>query len=327
LNTLHLNSALAADVELAAQLLKQGGLVAVPTETVYGLAADATNPLAVSNIFTAKGRPADHPLIVHLHDASALSAWAKDIPELAFTLAKAFWPGPLTLLLKKADHVSSVVTGGLDSIGLRVPAHPVLQQLLQQHQLAVAAPSANRYKKLSPTSAQQVFHGMNGRIDAVLDGGDCEFGLESTIVSLLGDHPVVLRAGPISAAELAKVVGVPVAQPVKHQEKVAGNVDAHYQPDKKLLCLPFTDLVQQLSSMTQPAAVLHRTPLPESITPSWQKLMPSLAQAYGQALYRELYAADQSAAEVILVESLPLGEEWLAVHDRLARAVYRESER
>ena len=324
MNTLRLNSAIAADVELAAQLLKQGGLVAVPTETVYGLAADATNPLAVSNIFTAKGRPADHPLIVHLHDASALSLWAKDIPELAFTLAKAFWPGPLTLLLKKADHVSSVVTGGLDSIGLRVPAHPVLQQLLQQHQLAVAAPSANRYKKLSPTSAQQVFHGMNGRIDAVLDGGDCEFGLESTIVSLLGDHPVVLRAGPISAAELAKVVGAPVAQPLKHQEKVAGNVDAHYQPDKKLLCLPFAELVQQLGDMTQPAAVLHRTPLPESVAPSWQKLMPDNAQAYGQALYRELYAADQSAAAVILVESLPLGEAWLAVHDRLARAVYQE---
>ena len=313
-----------ADVELAAQLLKQGGLVAVPTETVYGLAADATNPLAVSQIFAAKGRPADHPLIVHLHDASALSAWAKDIPEMAFTLANAFWPGPLTLLLKKADHVNGVVTGGLETIGLRVPGHPVLQQLLQQHQLAVAAPSANRYKKLSPTSAQQVFQAMNGRIDAVLDGGDCEFGLESTIVSLLGESPQVLRAGPITASELSQVLGLPVAQPLQHQEKVSGNVDAHYQPDKKLFCLPYDALVQRLSESTQDIAVLHCKPLPASVNPLWQRFMPSTAQEYAHDLYRELYAADQSAAEVILIESPPVSEDWLAAHDRLARAVFQE---
>jgi len=313
-----------ADVELAAQLLKQGGLVAVPTETVYGLAADATNPLAVRQIFAAKGRPADHPLIVHIHDASALSLWAKDIPELAFKLAEAFWPGPLTLLLKKADHVSNVVTGGLDTIGLRVPAHPVFQKLLQTHQLAVAAPSANRYKKLSPTSARQVFHGMAGRIDAVLDGGDCALGLESTIVSLLGDRPQVLRAGPISASALARVIGEPIAQPVTHQEKVSGNVDAHYQPEKKLLCLPFDALVQKLSEATQPLAVLHWTPLPDPQPACWHKFMPNHAQDYGQALYRELYHADQTDAEVILIESPPTGEAWLAVHDRLSRAVSKD---
>lgn len=324
MKTLRLSSAIAADVNVAAQLLKQGGLVAVPTETVYGLAADASNPSAVSQIFAAKGRPADHPLIVHLHDVSALSLWAKDIPQNAFTLAKAFWPGPLTLLLKKADHVSSVVTGGLDSIGLRVPAHPVLLQLLQQQQLAVAAPSANRYKKLSPTSAHQVLQTMNGRIDAVLDGGDCAFGLESTIVSLLGDDIVVLRAGPISASELAQVLGVPVAQPVKHQQKVSGNVDAHYQPEKKLFCLPYAQLVQYLADSAQSLAVLHQTPLPPSNRTCWQKLMPDNALDYGQALYRELYAADQSDAEIILVESPPASEAWLAVQDRLARAVFQE---
>jgi L-threonylcarbamoyladenylate synthase len=322
LNTLRLSSAIAADIDLAATLLKEGGLVAVPTETVYGLAADATNAQAVSHIFTAKGRPADHPLIVHLHDASAMSRWAKDIPAVAVALADAFWPGPLTLLLKKADHVSAVVTGGLDSIGLRVPAHPVLQQLLQQHQLAVAAPSANRYKKLSPTSAQQVFQTMQGRIDAVLDGGDCEFGLESTIVSVLDDEIAILRAGPISAAELAKVVGRPVAQPKKHQVKVAGNVDAHYQPEKKLFCLPWPELLQKLTDSQQACAVLHLTALPTTLKPSWQKWMPTNALDYGQALYRELYAADQSDAEVILLEAPPSDEAWLAVQDRLARAVY-----
>ncbi len=325
MNTLRLNSALDADIATAATLLKAGGLVAVPTETVYGLAADASQAEAVAKIFTAKGRPADHPLIVHLHDASAMSRWAKDIPAVAQALADAFWPGPLTLLLKKADHVSSVVTGGLDTIGLRVPAHPVLQQLLQQHQLAVAAPSANRYKKLSPTSAQQVFDTMQGRIDAVLDGGDCAFGLESTIVSVLDDDITILRAGPISAAELATVLGRPVAQPKQHQVKVAGNVDAHYQPEKKLFCLPWPALLQKLTDSPQPCAVLHLTAMPPTHTACWQKSMPSNALDYGQALYRELYAADQSAAEVILLEAPPVGDAWLAVQDRLARAVYPQS--
>ena len=147
---------------------------------------------------------------------------------------------------------------------------------------------------------------------------------EVPVSDLLGDVPVVLRAGPISAAELAQVVGGPVAQPVKHQEKVAGNVDAHYQPEKKLICLPFAALVQRLSELTQPVAVLYQTPLPASVQPSWQHVMPQTAHQYAQALYRELYAADQSDATLILIESPPTSEAWLAVHDRLSRAVYHE---
>ncbi|GHG60403.1 threonylcarbamoyl-AMP synthase [Alishewanella longhuensis] len=321
--TLLLDANLTAEVELAAQFLLQGKLVAVPTETVYGLAADASQPEAVRQIFAAKGRPADHPLIVHLGDVTAMSAWAKNIPPLAYKLAAAFWPGPLTLLLPKADHVSAVVTGGLDSIGLRVPAHPVLLKLLQQHQLAVAAPSANRYKKLSPTSAQQVLHGLSGRIDAVLDGGDCQFGLESTIVSLLDDRVEILRAGPISKADLEEMLGVAVSHPKAHQIKVAGNVKAHYQPNTPLRCLSYTELVQHLKNQqTAKIVVLHMQDLPTELSWFAHTKMPATAQEYGQRLYRELFAADQSGAELILLEMPPQKAEWAAVQERLARAAH-----
>ena len=182
MNTLLLNADSNADLALCGSWLKAGKLVAVPTETVYGLAADASNPDAVSAIFTAKRRPANHPLIVHLYDKKAINDWACKISTAAYALAEAFWPGPLTLLLHKAAHVSPIVTGGLNTIALRMPSHPLLLKLMQQHQLALAAPSANLYKKLSPTSAAHVVAGMQGKITAVLDGGDCQFGVESTII-------------------------------------------------------------------------------------------------------------------------------------------------
>ena len=322
--TLRLDATNSEQVEQAAQLLLQGKLVAVPTETVYGLAADASQPAAVQQIFAAKGRPADHPLIVHLADAKAMQDWAKNIPAVAWQLAEAFWPGPLTLLVAKADHVSPVVTGGLDTIGLRVPAHPVLLKLLQQHQLAVAAPSANRYKKLSPTSAEQVLHGLAGRIEAVLDGGDCQFGLESTIVSVLGDTVEILRAGPISQADLEEVLGCEVRHPQQHLVKVAGNVKAHYQPNTPLQCLPYAELVQYLQAdTTAKIAVLHRQALPAALQHFSHRQLPADAHAFGQQLYRTLFAADQSGAELILLEMPPHSAEWAAVQERLARAVHQ----
>lgn len=304
----------------AGTLLKQGGLVAVPTETVYGLAADARNPDAVKKIFAAKGRPADHPLIVHIADVSALADWAKDIPAAAYQLAQAFWPGPLTLLLKKADHVDPVVTGGLDSIGLRVPAHPVLLQLLNAEQLAVAAPSANPYKKLSPTSAGQVMGTMAGKIDAVLDGGDCDLGLESTIVSLLGDEIQILRSGPVGQAELEQLLGQKVACPAQHQVKVSGNVAAHYQPETRLLRVSSDELAGYFTDTKLKIAVLALSPLPAAMTPHWHCQMPADARQYGKLLYKQLYAADQAGAELILVETPPGAAAWLAVHNRLMRA-------
>lgn len=324
MKTIMLNANVAADLSQAAALLHQGKLVAVPTETVYGLAADATNAAAVRQIFSAKGRPADHPLIVHLPDITALEQWAKDIPHAALTLAEAFWPGPLTLLLKKADHVDSCVTGGLDSIGLRVSAHPVLLTLLKSAQLAVAAPSANPYKRISPTSAAQVFATMQGRIDAVLDGGECEFGLESTIVSLVGERIQVLRAGPISVAALEAVLGCPVESPEQHDVKVSGNVAAHYQPHTALYCLSPQALLARLQThQSQKVAVLSFNPLP--VAPFWHYQMPDNALDYGRALYKQLYLADQSGAELILIETPPTDPSWQAVHNRLMRAAYQEA--
>jgi L-threonylcarbamoyladenylate synthase len=320
LKTQLLNPAIDRQFELAGQLLQQGKLVAVPTETVYGLAADARLPEAVSTIFKAKGRPADHPLIVHLHDVSAMTDWAQQIPQNAYVLAKAFWPGPLTLLLQKARHVSPVVTGGLETIGLRVPAHPVLLELLTRFKLAVAAPSANPYKKLSPTSAQQVMATMAGKVDAVVDGGDCEFGLESTIVSLIDDRVEILRAGPISVAELTKVLGFEVHQPKQHQVKVSGNVLAHYQPNTPLYCLSFDALSNYLELNKRKVAVLHITPLPADLQHNTYHQMPSDPVAYAQALYRVLYEADTQGVETILVELPENDARWSAVHDRLSRA-------
>lgn len=325
MTTLRLDASLHADIVQAATLLQQGKLVAVPTETVYGLAADATNPTAVSAIFQAKGRPADHPLIVHLHDKAALSNWAKAIPPVAWQLVDAFWPGPLTLLLAKADHVSPVITGGLPSIGLRMPAHPALLQVLQQYQLAVAAPSANRYKKLSPTSAEQVLAGLDGRIDAVLDGGVCRHGVESTIVDLTAEQVQIVRSGPITASQLAAVLGQPVLQPEQHQVKVAGNVAAHYQPDTPLLCLNTQQLQEQLALNSPDVAVLHYTPLPEKPANIVSLPMPQQADAYASCLYRTLYNADKLGVSAIWCELPPQGEDWLAVLDRLSRAAYSQS--
>lgn len=322
LNTSMLKSDIASDLDCAATLLQQGKLVAVPTETVYGLAADATNAEAVRKIFLAKGRPADHPLIVHLHDASAMTNWATQIPESAYQLAAAFWPGPLTLLLPKAEHVDACVTGGLDSIGLRVPAHPVLLQLLTRAKLAVAAPSANPYKRLSATSAQQVLDTMAGKIDAVLDGGDCEFGLESTIVSLISEKVQVLRAGPISAEAIAEVLGCEVTTPLQHQVKVSGNVAAHYQPKTKLRCATTAELPALLANSTQKVAVLALNPL--ATAPFWHYQMPHDARAYGRELYKQLYQADLSGAALIIVETPPNDNTWLAVQNRLMRAAYQE---
>ncbi|MFT7471044.1 MAG: L-threonylcarbamoyladenylate synthase [Kiritimatiellia bacterium] len=221
------------DLSTAETLLRAGGTLAVPTETVYGLAADAANPEAVSAIFSAKGRPADHPLIVHIAGVEDLEKWAVDIPAEAYRLALAFWPGPLTLLLKKAAHVSPVATGGLETIGIRVPSQPALHQLLVSSGLALAAPSANLYKQLSPTSAEQVTEKLVGKIGGMLDGGDCAIGLESTIVDLsdnVVDHyqpriplhllsrQAMLAKMETATAEAAFVVlaGFPIDESVSH---------------------------------------------------------------------------------------------------------------
>lgn len=309
----------------AVRLLREGRLVAVPTETVYGLAATAADPAAVRGIFAAKGRPSDHPLIVHLPDAGHLPRWAQDIPEVARRLAERFWPGPLTLLLRKAPQVDATVTGGRDSIGLRVPAHPVLRAVLQALDGGLAAPSANPYQRLSPTTAAQVLAGLDGRIDAVLDGGPCAVGLESTIVDLTGETPRVVRAGPITRAEIEAALGREVEMPRQHDAAVPGNVAVHYRPQTPLRMWDAATLAARLAALPADAQVAVmawgaglRRPRHAGIA-AWVA-MPQAKADYARALYATLHALDAAGADEIWLQAPPDDDAWRDVHDRLSRA-------
>ncbi len=218
----------------AVELLRAGRLVAFPTETVYGLGADASNPDAVARIFEAKGRPADHPLIVHLAAADAIDAWAVDVPPLARTLAAACWPGPLTLVLRRSASVPDAVTGGLPTVGLRVPAHPVALRLLRAFGGGIAAPSANRFGTVSPTTAAHVRESLGDRVDLVLDGGPSTVGVESTIVDLSGDAPAILRPGGLPREVLEAIAGVPLPIREGGEVRAPGMLAAHYAPDARL---------------------------------------------------------------------------------------------
>jgi len=296
----------------------------VPTETVYGLAADARNPDAVMKIFAAKDRPRSHPLIVHVHNAECLSQWASDIPDAAYALAVAFWPGPLTLLLKKAPGVNCTVTGGLDTIGLRVPDHAVLRNVIEALGSGLAAPSANPHKKLSPTSAQQVMACLDGKIAAVLDGGNCTVGLESTIVDLTTDEIRILRSGPITRGQLEAVLGQPVILPQQHTMAVPGNMQVHYQPHTPLHILTHQALITALQhcdssrcavlAFGTPSSELRQIPVHTCIA------MPQDKQAYASVLYQRLYELDQLQPACILLEQPPQTEAWLDVNDRLGKA-------
>lgn len=320
--TRRLDAARDADVAEAVRLLRDGRLVAVPTETVYGLAADATDPAAVRRIFAAKGRPSNHPLIVHLGDPAWLDAWARDIPDAARRLAAAFWPGPLTLLLHKAAAAPGEVTGGRDSIGLRMPDHPVLLRVLRALGHGVAAPSANPYKRLSPTTADQVLAGLDGRIDAVLDGGPCAVGLESTIVDLTGDTPRILRAGPITRRQLEEALGVAVELPGSHDAAVPGNVAVHYQPRTPLHVLATETLRARLDALPAGAriALLAHTPGLPAHGVALRIAMPHDKAGYARTLYDALHTADAAGVDAIWLERPPLDEDWRDVHDRLSRA-------
>ncbi len=221
-----------AEIAEACAALRRGEVVGLPTETVYGLAGDAGNADAMRQVFATKGRPADHPLIVHLADAAQLSQWAREVPEAAHRLAAAFWPGPLTMILKRAAPVLDLVTGGQDTVGLRVPNHPLALALLEAYGAGLAAPSANRFGHVSPTTAQHVRDEFGEAVPLVLDGGPCKVGIESTIVDLSGDAPRILRPGQIGADAIAQVLGTPVAIGTQAASpRVSGSLASHYAPD------------------------------------------------------------------------------------------------
>lgn len=320
ISTQLLDASSSLDIALAKRILQRGGLVAVPTETVYGLAANAMDPVAVKSIFAAKGRPSDHPLIVHIAGPDDLLDWAIDIPPVAYQLAASFWPGPLTMLLRKNPRVPAEVTAGRDTIGLRVPANPVLLALLKDLEFGVAAPSANPYKRLSPTSAAQVLAQMSGRIDAVLDGGDCEVGLESTIIDLTGAELRILRAGPITATAIMQCTGVPVSQPLQHDMAVPGNVAEHYRPDTPLYLGTRAQIEVASAAKGRRIACLFYASAADASDAAQTIVMPKDKAQYAQRLYKTLYSLDGLGLDAIWLEYPPTDEQWRDVNDRLARA-------
>ena len=305
------------EVRRAAQILRAGGLVAFPTETVYGLGADAANASAISRLYSVKGRPAGHPVIVHFADAAKAFAWAREVPGAAKQLAQHFWPGPLTLILKRSALAKDFVTGAQDSVGLRVPSHPLAQQLLKEFGGAIAAPSANRFGLVSPTTAAHVREDLGKDVELVLEGGPSEVGIESTIVDLSGGAAVLLRPGRISKHELEAVIG-PVGDKTASAPRHSGGLERHYAPRTPAMLVPTHDLDKEIAKGKDKVAVLAFS-RPDERVDYWLR-MPRDAQAYAQKLYAALRELDSAACERILVEAPPDTVDWAAVRDRLKRA-------
>jgi L-threonylcarbamoyladenylate synthase len=303
--------------------LRAGGLVAFPTETVYGLGADASNPAAVRGIFEAKGRPAAHPVIVHLADAVQIVNWARDVPETARRLARRFWPGPLTVVLRRSPDVSSVVTGGQDTVALRVPSHPVALQLLARFGGGIAAPSANRHGRVSATTAEHVRREFGAAVDCVLDGGAAEVGIESTIVDLSGPHPALLRPGWITATEIEQALEMRLRAPAENAPRAPGTLAAHYAPQTPLTLVERDLLPELAATLTRQGKTVAVLALSEArpLLPGLQWIAASHeAAGYAHSLYSNLRALDAARCDAILVEQPPREAAWTAINDRLARA-------
>lgn len=323
------------DIQEAARILESGRLVAFPTETVYGLGGDAENPAAVASIFALKNRPADHPLIVHVAPEADVGYWAAHVPDEAVALMKAFWPGPLTLILKRAAHIPADVAGGQDSVGLRCPSHPVAQALLRafkQGKGGVAAPSANRFGHVSPTTAQHVRDefGEDSRLGAILDGGQSEVGIESTILDLSridSVGPVLLRPGKISASQIADVIGVLPCAPDGAAPRASGTLASHYAPGTPVAIVPSARLVQTLETLEnrhRKVALLHFSLLPagRKMALAGEVSLYCSPDVYAHQLYAVLRQLDMIGADVLVVEETPQDEAWKGVNDRLRRAAY-----
>ncbi|GAB3250269.1 L-threonylcarbamoyladenylate synthase [Chitinimonas naiadis] len=320
---------ISTNLDQALALLQAGELVGIPTETVYGLAADASKPEAVAKIFALKGRPADHPVIIHIAGKAQLADWAQDIPDAAWKLADAFWPGSLTLILKRKDHVPDAVTGGQDTVGLRAPAHPLTHELLQRFGGGLAAPSANQFGHVSPTTAQHVYNEFGARLPLILDGGPCKVGVESTIVGLTGEHPTLLRPGGVPAAAIESVLGIKLVhheKPSTAQIRVSGLLDSHYAPRTPLLVGSLSTLENEAYrrfEAGEKVALLHYTPLGNTICGVETQAMPADAEPYAHTLYATLRQFDLGGFDALLLESPPQQADWLAVNDRVKRATTR----
>ncbi len=304
-------------IDAAITQLEAGHLIGLPTETVYGLAADATNDTAILKVFAAKGRPSDHPLIVHIGTLAELDAWAMGIPKAARALAAHFWPGPLTLILKKATHVSTLITGGQDTVAIRMPNHPLALQLLRKYGKGLVAPSANRFGRISPTDEAAVLAELQDQVAVILPGGRTQIGIESTILDV-HQHPFVLmRQGMLSQSELETFLGKKISLPsAQNTVRTPGLLASHYAPQTPLYILPNPETHTFASVI-----ILARRPAPPSLpaeTEWWP--MPTDPASYAHELYATLRRADLQKVSAILVESLPQEPAWLAIQDRLCRA-------
>ena len=316
-------------IQAAAALLRAGETVAFPTETVYGLGADASNPLAVQKIFEIKGRPTCHPLIVHIGATSQLSDWARVIPDAAWRLAAAFWPGPLTLILQKSSQVPNEVTGGQNTVGLRVPDHPVATTLLRTFGGGIAAPSANRFGQVSPTTVHHVHDKLGTRVGMILDGGPCRIGVESTIISLAHGEAVLLRPGGLSVEDIEDTLNkkILLAHSATLKMRVSGMLDSHYAPTTPIEIHPADELWHRanlLANLGYKVAVLKLSDENKcrrivGIT-SFQ--MPVRADEYGRDLYATLHRIDNACFDHLLAEAPPATQEWVAINDRMKRAAY-----
>ena len=314
-----------AAIAQAAQALRAGELVGIPTETVYGLAADADNEAAVAQIFAAKGRPTDHPLIVHVASSAQVARYAAQVPDFAQRLIDAFWPGPLTLILPRRPGVAAAAAGGQDSIGLRCPSHPVAQALLRACGLGLAAPSANRFGRVSPTTAAHVQAEL-GTALLVLDGGPCPVGIESTLVDCTRGAPVVLRPGQITREQLQEACGRSVGQPGEPDAaapRASGTLESHYAPQARVRLMQADELaqrVQALGTLANNLALWSREPPPQLGAGVLWRAQPPRAQDAARELFATLRELDLHGVQQIWVELPPETPDWEGVRDRLKRA-------
>ncbi len=302
-----MSSRITTDVGAALDVIRSGGLVAIPTETVYGLAADASSEAAVRRIFTAKGRPADHPLIVHVARVEQLAEWAAEIPPSAAVLASVCWPGPLTVLVPRAAHILDVVTGGRTSVGIRVPAHPMTTELLERFGGGLAAPSANRFGKVSPTTAEHVMRDLgdiDGGVDLILDGGPCPIGIESTIVDCTVDPVQVLRPGGIPTEQVQRLLAGAVA-PTSGPSRAPGMLDSHYAPRCPVFLADSVAEARLLASLRENPLVIDD--VDDLVT-------------YAQRLYERLRRADDDGCSMVVAVLPPAMGLGHAIRDRLFKA-------
>ncbi len=319
------------DIDRAVTILRAGGLVALPTETVYGLAGDASNEIAVRRVFAVKGRPASHPVIVHVAGVAALDAWARDVPDGARRLAAAFWPGPLTLVLPRSARALDVVTGGQDTVALRAPDHPLALAVLNAFGGGLAAPSANRFGHVSPTTAEHVRADLGDDVDLVLDGGPCTIGVESTIVDLASDSavPTILRSGAITAGDLERVLGMAVrpgsdAAGASGGVRAPGMLAAHYAPRAGVELVSAGDAAgraEVLMASGRRVLLIAPADVPAPSLDAVQRLDAPVDPAdFARVLYALLREADVRGAAIVLVVPPPESGLGIAVRDRLRRA-------